>query len=145
MFKFIATGVLNTAIDFAVLNILIKLFGVSSTHIYVLWKTISFFCALTNSYFMNKYWVFRHVETGSGMKSTLKEGSVFLLVSAGGLLINITLASVTVFLLSRIAEPSVLSSLVVANVGAFVGTVAVLFWNFFGYKHVVFKEKGQIV
>ena len=57
--KFILVGILNTAIDFGALNLLILLTGITGGWAIVPLNTISFLCAATNSYFLNKFWTFK--------------------------------------------------------------------------------------
>src|SRR5882724_12844167 len=70
--KFIVVGILNTAIDLAVLNFLILVFHTGKTGLtYSIFKAISFLAALANSYLMNRSWTFidalkkqAHIEFG---------------------------------------------------------------------------------
>ena len=53
--RFIVVGLLNTAVDFGLLNLLIYLFRWPSV-----WaNTVSFSVAVLNSFFWNKYWTFK--------------------------------------------------------------------------------------
>ena len=59
--KFVLVGGLNTFIDFAVLNILILIFGlVQSDPKYIFFKIFSYVTASINSFFFNKFWVFKN-------------------------------------------------------------------------------------
>jgi putative flippase GtrA len=137
-FRFAIVGVLNTAVDFAVLNFLIVLVGLGvAGERYVVFKVISFIVAVLHSYAWNKYWVFR--AKGEKVKAvTSKESGSFLIVSSVGLLLN-ALISYFVFSLGASVFPEV-GRLAWANVGALAGVVVVLMWNFFGYKFFVFKK-----
>src|SRR3989344_5322273 len=57
--KFIATGFMNTAIDFGILNLLIFLSGTAAGAGYIAFKAVSFFTANINSYIWNRWWVFK--------------------------------------------------------------------------------------
>jgi putative flippase GtrA len=136
--RFILVGAFNTLIDLGVLSALAFSFGLGwSVFAYAIFKLISFSIASTNSYIWNRFWVFR----GPRVKSTVGSVSTFFLVSATGLLVN-TLVSTAVFSFvtgSGIALPTI----VLVNIGGLFGTAAVLVWNFFGYKFLVFKETAN--
>jgi putative flippase GtrA len=132
--KFGVIGVLNTAVDFLVLNGLIAVFGTDKNGVlFVCFKAISFLVALLNSYFFNKFYVF----AGAGKKSTLHEGAAFFAVSAVGFVLNVAIATASFAMFSG---PLALSTHVAATLGALAGTLVVLGWNFAGYKYFVFKK-----
>lgn len=125
--KFFLVGGLNVLIDLGVLNLLIFLSGTGAGLLYSLFKGISFLVATVNSYFWNKYWTF---------KSTGGKFDQFLVVSAIGLVVNVGVASLVVNL---VGPQFGLAVKTWANVGAILGSVVGLFWNFVGYKFIVFK------
>ena len=130
--RFAAIGVLNTVLDFAVLNILINLTGYNSGIGFAVIKGLSFAVAVTNSYYWNKYWAFEFKQKVG------KEFLQFLVVSAVGLGLNIGAASLVVNVIGPLGgiDPTVW-----ANLGALAGTFAGLAWNFLGYKFIVFKPR----
>ncbi len=130
--KFILTGAANTAIDFIILNILLFLFGVTSVK-YAIFKTIAFLLALTNSYFLNKYWVF---EKRVNKNSILRERLSFVGLSTASLLLNSAVSSWVFAVLGR--TPDMFSPIVAANAGAVAGVVVVFILNFVFYKFIVF-------
>ena len=133
LLKFGLAGAVNTLIDFAVLNILISTFGLGENNAhYMIFKVISFLAAVTNSFFMNKYWVFKKTTT-----DTPSEVWRFLGVSLIGLVLNALVSSFFFNFGPRIYPFSMHAW---ANIGALIGTFAVLTWNFFGYKVLVFKK-----
>ncbi len=89
--------------------------------------------AVTNSYYMNKFWTF-----GSRLPATFHEYFRFTFFTLIGLLINVAVASFIVLVLGPLfgAGPKVW-----ANVGALIATVVSLIWNFFAYKYIVFKPQ----
>jgi putative flippase GtrA len=132
--KFLATGITNTAVDFAVLNLCIVIFGIAQGDPkYILFKALSYIAASTNSFFLNKWWVFKKKEDASK-----KEVGSFALISGAGLALN-ALISLAVFHAGASLYPA-LSPHVWANIGALTGTALVLFFNFFSYKFLVFKK-----
>ncbi len=135
--RFIGVGVLNTFVDFFVLNILIAIFGLGQGGFrFAFFKACSFLVALVNSYFFNKYFVFKKQDSLSVSKS--KEAGKFATVSVIGFLINV-LISTLIFSLGNVLfsaqNPSIL-----ANLGAIFGTAVVLVWNYLGYKFFVFNQ-----
>jgi len=131
--------VLNTAIDFAVLNFLLYLFQINSSQhesLYVVFKVISFSLACTNSYFLNKHWVFKKEAPDVVQKQELLR---FISVSLVGLLVNGAVAFVVLTLGTK-AYP--LHPTLWANIGALTGIIFVLLSNFLGYKYLVFHQKS---
>lgn len=129
--KFISVGMLNTVIDFAVLNICVFLFGTGEHGgLFVVFKSISFLAAVANSYVLNKWWVFEH-DTRMGVKEPI----LFLIISAIGFWINVSI-SFSVFTL--FVQDT--SAQLAANIGALIGTCVVFAWNFIGYRFFVFKK-----
>ena len=131
--KFAETGGLNTFVDLGILNLLILITGFSAGIYYSIFKGISFVAAVLNSYFWNKHWVFESKAKG---QSEEKEFAKFVVVSVGGFIVNVTAASLIVYL----AKSSSLSPKIVANVAAAIAFVMTMAWNFLGYKLVVFVK-----
>jgi len=125
--KFFLVGGLNTLVDLGILNLLLFLTSTSAGAAYVVFKSFSFLLATLNSYFWNKLWTFSAKKGGFGQ---------FLIVSAIGLLVNVGTAALTVNL---IGPQFGLNIKTWANVGALIGSVIGLVWNFLGYKFIVFK------
>jgi putative flippase GtrA len=125
--KFFLVGGMNTLVDLGILNLLIFFSGISSGLVYSLFKGTSFLVATTNSYVWNKLWTFN---------STKGKFSQFLVVSTIGFVINVGIASLVVNL---VGPQFNLAAKTWANVGAIMGSVIGLLWNFVGYKFVVFK------
>ena len=131
--KFITIGLSNTAIDFGILNLLIFLTEVERGSLYSLFKAFSFLVAVTNSYFWNKFWTFE----SSNTKKTGKEFFQFVTISGIGFGINVIAASLVVNVIGPVGE---ISPRLWANIGAFAAIVITVFWNFLGYKFIVFKK-----
>ncbi|MEK7447317.1 MAG: GtrA family protein [Patescibacteria group bacterium] len=131
--KFAETGGLNTFVDLGVLNLLILITGLSAGIYYSLFKGISFVSAVINSYFWNKHWVFESKEKGEAGE---KEFAKFIMVSIGGFIVNVSAASLIIYL----AKGSSMESKTLANVAALIAFVLTMAWNFLGYKLVVFVK-----
>jgi putative flippase GtrA len=136
--KFALIGALNTLVDFAVLNLLIVLFGGDqNANLYVFFKAISFVAAVINSYFFNKFWVFRSAQAGLKPKT---QGLLFFVISTMGFVLNVAVFSASLFFLTSTMY-GVSHVQIVSNVAALAGTIVVLMFNFIGYKFIVFKPK----
>lgn len=131
--KFAETGGLNTFVDLGVLNFLILITGFTAGLYYSIFKATSFVAAVLNSYFWNKHWVFESKAKG---KSEEKEFAKFVLVSIGGFIINVAVASLIVAL----AKDSTQGPKIIANVAAAIAFILTMAWNFLGYKVVVFVK-----
>jgi len=131
-FRFFLVGLLNTAIDFGVLNSLIFISGRASGIYYPIFKSISFLFAVTNSYFMNKHWTFKSSE-----QDNAGEFLKFVSVNLVGWGLNVGTAS---YVVNVIGVPEGFSPVLWANLGAVSATAITLFWNFIGMKFLVFKR-----
>ena len=132
--KFILVGVLNTGIDFGVLNLLMFSTGITSGFYYPIFKAISFTCGVTNSYIWNKRWTFK-----KGKDLEKKEFSKFFTISLIAFGVNIGAASILVNIVGPIGG---ISSYAWANISALAAAGFTTFINFFGYKYLVFKDKN---
>ncbi len=135
--KFGATGVLNTLLDFGILNLLSSATGIYSGLYLVIFNTVSFGAAVINSYFWNKYWTF-------GRRDAMKarEFIQFVVVSVIGLLINDVIIYV---LTSVVGAPDGFTLVVWENIAKAIGIPVSFAWNFSGYKFVVFKPSSAPV
>jgi len=133
--KFAVVGVLNSGVDFGVLNSLILLTGLASGGAFLTFKSISVTLGVINSYLWNKYWTFQTDASESG--AARRELIAFMLVTLAAVAVNVAGADVIV---NVIGAPHGISSRVWANVGAISGAGLTLFTNFFGYKFFVFKK-----
>ena len=129
--KFAAVGAFNTFLDLGVLSLLMAITGAATGWAYTAFKGISFLTATMGSYFWNKRWTFKSEDETTG-----KEVGSFLVVSIIGALINMSVASLVVWV-----APFDLPEKVIGVMGGLTATVASLAWNFVGYKFVVFKKK----
>lgn len=130
--RFLAVGVLNTAIDFAVLNLLSLATGITSGNGLIPLNMISFAVAVTNSYFLNRKWTFKD-ESGPAAKKF----TVFLIVSIIGAFIN---TGVVRLVSTNISPMFGLSPQLWLNFAKAVATGVSLLWNFAGFKFIVFKR-----
>jgi putative flippase GtrA len=131
--KFAIIGAINTGIDFAILNILSKMTGITKGDGLIPLNAISFTIAVTNSYFLNKRWAFGDSTQGEGGKKF----SLFLIISVIGAVLN---TSIVRFVATNIDPMFGLSPQLWLNVAKAAATGVSLVWNFAGYKLFVFKK-----
>lgn len=131
--KFALIGFLNTGIDFAVLNLLMWSFAIYSGSWLAFFNVVSFSIAVTNSYFWNKYWVFR----AGGTENKTTEFTKFLIVSIIGIFIN----TFIVYGFATFLPPILgISPALWVNIGKALASGVSLLWNFAGYKLFVFRS-----
>jgi len=130
--KFGAVGAFNTFLDWGVLNLLMAITGITGGIGFSLFKATSFLIATISAYFWNKYWTF-----DAQNKSNKKEVTRFIIISLSGFVINVTLASLIIFIFK---DTTTVTAGQLANVAAASATLASLVWNFLGYKLFVFKK-----
>ncbi len=132
--RYAIIGLGNTAIDFALLFLLIKLTGITEgTNLFLL-NILTFSIATANSYLFNKYWTFQDkATTGQATKF-----SQFFIISIIGALIN---SGIVVIFTSSIDPVMGISAQYWAMIGKVLATSISLIWNFVGYKYFVFKKK----
>ena len=130
--KFGLVGVLNTALTFGVLNILIWTTGIDKGNGFAALNVIAFIIAVTNSYFWNKHWVF----TG-GRHQQAEQFVEFIIISviAAGVV-----AGIGKVMTEYVSPIGGLDSVQWANVVTAIGVVFSMVWNFLGYKFIVFKK-----
>lgn len=127
--KFVLVGFSNTAIDFGVLNTLILFTGITGGLKIVPLNATSFTLAVINSFFWNKRWVFKGGKDANFI--------TFFMVTLIGLGIN---SSIVYFLTTYVDPIGVTSRNLWVNVAKALATGVSLFWNFAGYKLIVFKR-----
>lgn len=135
--KFAATGFMNAAIDFGILNLLIYLSGISVGFGYIVFKSASFLVANVNSYVWNRLWTFKKEGAEIIPHNLRREYAQFFIVSMVGIIINVGAATLVV---NGISPRFGVSSTAWANIGAAAGSATGLLWNFVGYKFIVFKS-----
>jgi putative flippase GtrA len=117
--SFAGVGLLNTAIDFGALSLLLHF------HMPLLVaNTLAFLLAVVNSYFMNKYWTFGAKEPGGWMQFVK-----FLIIATVGLFFSDLIVGVLVLAFDLwLTFAKVLSVVIVVS------------WNFVASKYLVFDQ-----
>ncbi len=133
--KFVVVGFLNTSIDFGVLNLLSLVSGLTAGFLIGGVNIPGFILASTNSYFWNKFWVFK--KNSEITKAEYKDFFAFVLVTVVSIFINSSIVILTTTYISPLGNLSPERWLNIAKVFA---TLFSLTWNFLGYKFIVFKK-----
>ena len=125
--------------DIGILNLLMFVTNIVAGPLFSVFKGISFAVAVINSYAWNKLWTFKSEASGekTSTQKNSKEFVQFLVVSLIGIGINNLVASGVV---SWLGPQWGLSSDLWGNVGAILASFVAMFWNFVGYKFIVFKK-----
>jgi putative flippase GtrA len=142
--RFVVVGIINTAIDFGILNFLVFAFDLNKLAA----NTISVSIAMVISYMLNYSVVFRQKE-----QNHLKKALLFLIITAFGLWVlqNATIyiflhwftwpASVIKSLLELIGLDAISKDFVLLNTAKVIGTMVSMLWNFFMYRKFVFTDR----
>src|SRR5271154_7439874 len=109
--KFAVVGVLNSGVDFGILNSLMLLTGVSSGAGFLGFKSISVTLGVINSYLWNKYWTFDAAKSAGARRELI----AFMAVTVVAVVLNIVGADIIV---TGIGAPHGFSAKLWANIGA---------------------------
>ncbi len=133
--KFVLVGGMNFLIDMGVLNFLVFYTGIATGLVQSGFKGISFLVAVGNSYLWNKLWTFKRDST----EKVGREFFQFVVVSIIGLLINLGIDYVFVNIVHPFGGMPLKTW---AQFSALLAAALSLFWNFLGYKFIVFNVKN---
>ncbi len=132
--RFGTVGILNASIDILTLNILLFRFPTHNVNLLIAFNTIAYTLGALNSYFLNKYWTFRHKQATTG-----GELLRFATVNVAGILCN----DAIIWLVAGALHPLIANALIWANtskVSAAIGTAIV---SYLGMRLWVFTQKPQ--
>jgi putative flippase GtrA len=145
--RFIAVGITNTIIDFAILNILVFAFGLNK----IVANSISVTIAMLVSYSLNHYVVFRQSNENHARKFVL-----FIIITAFGLFAiqNLIIyffvhiftwpGNVATNVLHFIGLNQLSKAFVILNFAKAIASAATLVWNYFMYKKFVFTKSKAV-
>jgi putative flippase GtrA len=140
--KFMAVGVIGAVVDFGIMNLFSKLFGMILT-----WAgTISFTCAILSNFLWNRYWTY----PDSRSRPVPKQLAMFFIVNVAGLAIRLPILH---FLESRMRQLFAQSSLGLPFSPEFLGknfTLAiavfvVMLWNFIVNRYWTYNDVDEKV
>lgn len=144
--RFAAVGVVNTGVDFLVLNILVFGFGLNKLPA----NMISVSVAITISYLLNHSIVFKQVGEGSDHKRRI---ALFVIITLTGAFI---IQNIVIYLFSHVITfpASILQSItdtlginfteafVLLNTAKLAATVCTMAWNYLLYRKYVFVKSA---
>jgi putative flippase GtrA len=128
--RFLVVGLGNTTINFAVLNIAFYCLRLPA----ILASILATSCAILCSFLLNRNFVFR--DRAEPLKKLVR----FTFISAAGVLLVQT-SSYAVFV--AMLKHFMSNELVAINLGNLIASFVVMFWNYNGYRLVVFKPQRQ--
>lgn len=130
--RFGIVGLMNFCVDTGIVYTLQHYTGIGIDDPRILYLfVISGSVAIVNSYFWQRNWTF-----SEKAPSTAKEFMGFLIVTVFSIGINSGVAFVAGNMLLRL---DVIAASRVLGASKVIATIVSLFWNFFGYKFIVFK------
>ena len=130
--RFAEIGVLNTAINFGVLNYASLITGVTAGFSVGGYNVPGTLLAATNSYFWNKLWVFKKIDN----KGLFNDVPKFAIVTVVGLLVN----SFIIVAFTSYLNPSFgFTSAAWLNIGKVLATIVGVLVDYLGYKFIVFR------
>jgi putative flippase GtrA len=121
--KFFCVGIAGFLVDAGVLKLMTEGLGLDP----YTGRLISFLCAATTTYFGNRFFTFSDRKGHAG-----KQWAAFLLVSAGGFVLNYGTYVLLVSYVDLVRQYLVL--------GVAAGSIAGMFFNFSGASRLVFRE-----
>lgn len=133
--RFAVVGVGNTAIDFAVTNLLFLALRPSGDGLLLLISVTACLVATANSYFWNRRWTFRSKD-GAPARSAKR---LFFAVAMLSLVIN---SSVFLFTFKQLPTVIDANDWITVNVAKLAGVVAALAVSFLGYRFGVFQPES---
>lgn len=129
LLKFITVGGINTVIDFGIYNLLIYKFG----WWLILANVVSFSTAVTNSYFLNKYWTFQDKE-----KTSIIQFSKFFIVNIIGLGLSTGIVYLGESFLAIYLDN--LEEVWRYNIAKVISVILVWVWNYLAYEYYIFRQ-----
>jgi putative flippase GtrA len=138
--KFMAVGVFGAVVDFGIMNLFSKLFGMA-----LVWAgTISFICAITSNFIWNRYWTY----PDSRSRSMTRQLVMFFAVNIAGLAIRLPILhyleppmdSLFGQLSLHIFSPVFLGK----NFTLAVAVGVVMLWNFFVNRYWTYNDVDKV-
>lgn len=130
--KFSAVGILNTVIDFGLLNLFMFFSGLARGHFFILAKTIAFTIASINGSYFNARWTFRDAMAATRMRFPLVAA-----LSIVGAAINVGITAIGVEWVTPLYG---ISATWWANIASLAGTVGFLVWSVITWRVYVFTR-----
>jgi putative flippase GtrA len=130
--KFGAVGLINTALDYAVLNLFLSIGPLKA-------KIISTIVATTSSYVMNRLWTWRNTERAS----LRREYVLFFALNLAGLAIQLAPFYVAKYFMG-FSETGGFQDRIAFNVANAIGIAIAMVFRFWAYRAFVFKTQPAV-
>lgn len=139
--KFMVVGIIGAVVDFGIMNLLTKLFGMA-----LVWAgTISFICAIVSNFIWNRYWTY----PDSRSRPISNQLLMFFIVNVAGLAIRLPIL--------RFLEPpvrkifqnlalgiSLAPEFLAKNFTLAVAVGVVMLWNFFINRYWTYNDVDKV-
>jgi putative flippase GtrA len=127
--RYCLVGGVNTIIDVFILNILLWRFPTHNVQVLVVYNSVAYSCGAVSSFFLNKYWTFRHTYRPTGRE---------LVRFAISVLLEVLYSNGLVWLAGKALQPFIINStlwgnaskLVAVAIGAVLSYILMRFWTF---------------
>ena len=132
--KFFLVGGFNFLLDAAILNFFLVATKLTAGLPQTGFKGASFVFGIVSSYMLNKHWTF----SAGSSENKSKEIYQFVLVSGVGFVLNVGL---DYFFVNMVGSFWNMKPIIWAQFSAVMAAAIAMFWNFLGYKFIVFKVR----
>jgi putative flippase GtrA len=136
--KFMGVGVIGAVVDFGIMNLLSKVFGM----ILVWAGGISFVCAIISNFFWNRFWTY----PDSRSRPLGRQLAMFAIVNVAGLAIRLPILHyleapmLRFFQVWLSADPPVSPAFLAKNGTLAVAVSIVMLWNFFVNRYWTYND-----
>ena len=135
--KFMAVGVIGAVVDFGIMNLFSKLFGMS-----LVWAgAISFICAVISNFLWNRYWTY----PDSRSRPIARQLVMFFVVNVVGYIIRVAILLYLEKPILRLFERlslniSVSPEFLAKNLTLAIAVGIVMLWNFFVNRYWTYND-----
>jgi putative flippase GtrA len=139
--KFMAVGIIGAVVDFGIMNLFSKLFGMA-----LIWAgTISFICAIVSNFFWNRYWTY----PDSRSRPITRQLTMFFIVNVAGLAIRLPILHFLEPPMRQLFKSPTWHGLVSAdflgkNLTLAVAVGVVMLWNFFVNRYWTYNDVDKV-
>ena len=140
-FKFMAVGIIGAVVDFGIMNLFSKLFGMA-----LIWAgTISFICAIISNFFWNRYWTY----PDSRSRPIARQLTMFFIVNVAGLAIRLPILHFLETPMRHLFTSPTWHGLVSVdflgkNLTLAVAVGVVMLWNFFINRYWTYNDVDKV-
>jgi len=140
-FRFMAVGILGAVVDFGIMNLFSKLFGMTLT-----WAgTISFICAIVSNFLWNRFWTYPDSRT----RPIFRQLFMFFIVNVAGLAIRLPILHFLEPPIRQLFQHSswnipVTPDFLGKNFTLAVAVGVVMLWNFFVNRYWTYNDVDKV-